>query len=191
MPGEPSDEPLIRAIRGGDRGAFMSLFATLGPSVRRIGRAITGADADADDVLQDAFLAAWRARETLRDDGSPRAWVFAIARNAARRRAHRATREPATDADALLRLGVDAGWGAEDPEAVLGRVEDRESLRRAMDALSPDDREVLALRDLEGVSGEACAEALGISLEAMKSRLHRARLRLLAALRRGDDHAGA
>ena len=190
MPDEVPDERLIREIRAGDRGAFVRLFADLGPSVRRLGRAITGRDADADDVLQDTFLAAWRAREGLREDGSPRHWVFAIARNAARRRSQRTHREPAVDTDALLDLGVAAGWGADDPEAVLTRVEDRDAVRRALDVLSPDDRELLVLRDLDGVSGDETAALLGVTLEAMKSRLHRARLRLLAALRHGGDHAG-
>jgi RNA polymerase sigma-70 factor (ECF subfamily) len=73
---------------------------------------------------------------------------------------------------------------------MLVRLEEREWLARALARLSQADREVLILRDLEGLSGEETAAALGVTVRAMKSRLHRARLRLAAQLREGR-HAGA
>ena len=84
----------------------------------------------------------------------------------------------------LPELGEAAGWGSESPEAEVLRAERRARLARALDALAPEDREVLVLRDLEELTGEETAAALGLSLAAMKSRLHRARLRLAAQLRR-------
>jgi RNA polymerase sigma-70 factor (ECF subfamily) len=75
-----------------------------------------------------------------------------------------------------------------DPEALAGRLETQAMLERALASLGDEDREVIVLRDLEGLSGEETAQALGLSLPAMKSRLHRARLRLLAAVKGGGSH---
>ena len=83
-------------------------------------------------------------------------------------------------------LERDAGWGTEPPDALFERLEDRASLERALGDLAPADREVLVLRDLEELSGDETAAVLGITLRAMKSRLHRARLRLAAALKEGS-----
>lgn len=187
---DEEDRRLIDAVRGGDRAAFLALLSAHGPSVRRLARVITGRDADADDVLQDTFLSAWRGREALRSDGSPRAWLLAIARNAARRRVRREALVRAEE-PSLLDLGLAAGWGAEDdadPESLAAAHADREALARALESLPHDDREVIVLRDLDGLSGEEVAATLGLSLAAQKSRLHRARLRLMAALREGGGH---
>jgi RNA polymerase sigma-70 factor (ECF subfamily) len=91
------------------------------------------------------------------------------------------------DEQPLVELGVRAGWSAEDPEALVARAEDHERLAWAIAALAPSDREVLILRDLEGMSGEETARVLGLELQGMKSRLHRARLRLMGALREGGS----
>ena len=85
-----------------------------------------------------------------------------------------------------MELGVDAGWGSEDPEAIAIAAERGAALRKAIAMLSPEDQEVLILRDLEGLRGAEAAEVLGVGERALKSRLHRARLRL-AALLRGLD----
>lgn len=137
-----------------------------------------------------------RAPSSFRGPGSARPWLFGIARRQAARTWRRRVGEPREllplglpdageghGAD-LLELGLRAGWGeAEDPEALLSLHEREAQLRRAMDALGAADREVIVLRDLEGLSGPEVAALLGIGLPALKTRLHRARLRLLAQLR--------
>jgi len=145
-------------------------------------------DATAEDVAQEAFLKGFRAAATYRPGvASVRTWLFAIARNEARR-ARRVREEPSADVDEppLMALGLDAGWGHELAEDALGRAEETERLANAIASLDTGDREVLVLRDLESLPGEAVAEVLGLGLPAMKSRLHRARLRLLAALRASE-----
>ena len=82
-----------------------------------------------------------------------------------------------------MQLGLDAGWGSDDPEAIAIAAERKGALRKALALLSAEDREVLILRDLEGLRGSEAAEVLGIGERALKSRLHRARLRLAVALR--------
>jgi RNA polymerase sigma-70 factor (ECF subfamily) len=88
---------------------------------------------------------------------------------------------------ALEDLGLQAGWGAPPlPDALFESLERRETLERALAQLSPEEREILVLRELEGFSGEETAKILDLSLAGMKSRLHRARLRLAAVLVEGN-----
>lgn len=180
----PDDDELIARIAAGDHDALALLHARHGPAVWSVARAFAAREAEVDDVVQETFLAVLESAHTYRPGGSVRPWLFAIARNAGRRTHRRAAREQPEPP--LLELGVAAGWGA--PEQALAQTGDAETLARAIASLAPDDREVLILRDVEGWSGEHAAEALGLGLAALKSRLHRARLRLLAALR--DEEGG-
>ncbi len=158
-------------------------------SVFRFLRTLTGAAADAEDALQETFLAAWRSAAKFRGEGRARSWLLTIARNALHRQRRRRVGEPA-DFVSLDQLGLQAGWGAEAAsDLFLARLEKRELLERAFQQLSAEDREVLVLRELEGFSGEEVSRMIGLTLSAMKSRLHRARLRLVAALKE-EVHAG-
>lgn len=87
----------------------------------------------------------------------------------------------------LMTLGREAGWGSDDPEALAIAAERTSALTSALQSLSPGDRELLILRDVEGLSGQEAADVLGIKSRALKSRLHRARLRLAGALRAGGE----
>lgn len=86
-----------------------------------------------------------------------------------------------------MTLGLQAGWGSDNPEALALAAERRDTLARALESLSSGDREVLILRDIEGLRGPEAAEVLGLGERALKSRLHRARLRLAVALRSGAE----
>lgn len=153
----------------------------------RLLRATAVTAADAEDALQEAFIAAWRSAAGFAGTDSARGWILTIARNALHRRYRRRAGEP-EGFDSLDALGAAAGWGVEEPpDVLLERLEDQERLRRALDALPAPDREVLILRDLEELSGEQTAELLGLTQQAMKSRLHRARLRLAARVREETD----
>lgn len=187
-PGElnPGDAELLAQTAAGDRSAFDRFVERHQAAVLRLLRAGAASDADAEDAFQDAFIAAWRSAASFAGSVTARGWILTIARNALHRQYRRRVGEPA-DFVSLDDLGRDAGWGAEEPpDALLERLEDRESLERALGHLAPADREVLVLRDLEELSGDETAAALGITLRAMKSRLHRARLRLAAALKEGS-----
>ncbi len=152
-------------------------------AVFRFVRSIAADQAAAEDALQETFLAAWRSASTFRGDSSLRAWLFAIARNAVMRQHRRRVDEPAA-MESLSRLGEEAGWGSDDdPERTAMKHEQREIFEHAMARLADADREVLLLRDLEGLSGEETAAILEIPVAAMKTRLHRARLRLAANVR--------
>lgn len=176
----------MQRLAGGDRSALAALVARHGPAMRRMTEAIVGPDAS-QDACQESLLAAFLRASTWDPSvGAVRPWLLAIARHEAYRQAPRAAHS-SLDEVPLVELGVRAGWSAADPEAMVARAEDHERLAWAIASLAPSDREVLILRDLEGVSGEDTARLLGLELQGMKSRLHRARLRLMAALREGGS----
>jgi RNA polymerase sigma-70 factor (ECF subfamily) len=128
---------------------------------------------------------AWRAARSFRGESGVRTWVFAIARNAASR--HYRRRDRVAEEVTLDELGVLAGWGAEE-ETGLRRVAGRQLVAIGFRGLGPEEREALLLRDVEGFSGQECADMLGLSLAALKSRIHRARLRFVSNLRREMRH---
>ncbi|MBI3207008.1 MAG: sigma-70 family RNA polymerase sigma factor [Myxococcales bacterium] len=175
------DAELIARAASGDRAAFTELVERHRAAVHRYARSLTKNDADAEDALQRTFLAVWRSAATFRGPASARSWLFTVARNAALRQA-RPRREDATEPEALAELGARAGWGTDSPHALLEGAEVRARLGAALARLDADDREVIVLRDLEGLSGDEASSVLGLSLSALKSRLHRARLRLMASL---------
>ena len=176
-----SDADLLARVAAGDRAAARPLVDRHHAPVFRFARALVRDDALAEDVLQETFIAALRGAATFRGAGSARGWLFTIARHAALKL--RPRERPLPEEDDLEKLGADAGWGADDPEQLLSAGQSREAVTRALDALDPEDREILVLRDMEGLTGPEAAEVLHLSLAAMKSRLHRARLRFVAALR--------
>lgn len=189
--GGEADAALLARSAAGDDDAFALLVGRHQASVHRFVRGLVPDADDAEDVLQEAFVAAWRGAAGYRGGGTVRSWLLSIARNAARHHARRRAGEPATvesldalpfDAMPLDTVAIDAGWGRE-PAGESPLADARELLDRALARLEPGDRLVLVLRELEGLSGEETAHVLGLTLPAMKSRLHRARLRLVAALR--------
>ncbi len=138
---------------------------------------------DAEDALQECFVSAWRSAATYGGSDSARGWLFSIARNALRRQHRQKVGEP-DEMEPLEQLGARAGWGASSDFSVRFEVEDE--LKWAMGQLPREEQEAVTLRDLEGLTGEETAEALGLSLAAMKSRLHRGRLHLMGVLRAAE-----
>ena len=182
---ERSDTDLLTQSASGDTHAFDLLVVRYAADVHRFVGSLGVHGADAEDVLQDTFLAAWRGAATYRGDGSARAWLFSVARNAVRHSVRRRLGEPdhfaPLDAiDSLETIAEAAGWGS---EAASDQRDTAELVRTALARLAPADREILVLRDMEGLSGDDTAAALSLSLAGMKSRLHRARLRLAALVR--------
>ncbi len=152
-------------------------------SVYRFLVSLRAASDDAEDALQECFVSAWRSAATYSGSDSARGWLFSIARNALRRQHRRKVGEP-DEMEPLEQLGARAGWGASSDFSV--RFEAEDELEWAMGQLPVEEREAVALRDLEGLTGEETADALGLSLAAMKSRLHRGRLHLMGVLRAAE-----
>jgi RNA polymerase sigma-70 factor, ECF subfamily len=138
---------------------------------------------DAEDIVQDACLRAIRHFESFSGEGetSARAWLLAIVRNAAysARRRHRAE-DAATEFDETFHSDTVAD---EHPEAALLRNAVKESLAEALDKLVPEYREVIVLRELQGLSYKEMSDVTGVPVGTVMSRLSRARTRLRQALR--------
>lgn len=184
------DATLLSAAAAGDAVAFGLFMDRHEAAVYRFARTLTREPADADDVLQETFIAAWRGASGYAGTGTARSWLLSIARNVVRHRIRRRVGEP-DDFESLDVLAERAGWGADSAsERAHDRAIARELLDAALAQLPADEREVLVLRELEGFTGEETADLLHCSVPAMKSRLHRARIHLAAALRAlaADDH---
>lgn len=181
----PEDAILLARMAAGDRAAFGAFVARHQAAVLRFARLSTSRPSEAEDVLQETFLAALRGAEGYRGDGSARGWLLTIARRTAVRLRPRETL--LDDGADLETLGRRAGWGEPvDPERSAIAVEQAARVDLALSGLSAEDREILLLRDVEGLSGPATCEVLGLGEPAMKSRLHRARLRFVEKLHRQE-----
>lgn len=175
-----ADADLLAAAAVGDEEAFAHLVERHGGAVLRYAESLVGSGVGAaEDVLQETFLAAWSAAARFRGEAGARGWLLAITRQKAMRHFRRRAGEP-DHLTSLAELGEAAGWAVEEDPA--DRALRRLDLQAALAALAVEDREILLLRDVEGLSGEEVAALLGLGLAAMKSRLHRARLRLMAAM---------
>jgi RNA polymerase sigma-70 factor (ECF subfamily) len=177
----PDDELLSQAAAG-DARAFAELFRRRHPDVFRFALHLTGSVATAEDVVQDVFMVV--VRDGARYDAgraTVAAWLCGIARNLVRQRLERDRRLTSVDfADDGEPSAVDNG--GVDPLAGLLRAERVETLRRAVQALPLPYREAVVLCDLQEMSYEEAAGALGCPVGTVRSRLHRARTMLAARL---------
>jgi RNA polymerase sigma-70 factor (ECF subfamily) len=174
-----SQEALLDRARSGDRAALEALLHELAPQMERFARRLCGAGAsDLDDVLQDSMLLVAQHLPEFEGKSALSSWVFALVRSACTRRRRGQKNVPHEPLEAARDLTVDAP----SPERAVLAAERRGQVEAALDRLSFEHREVLALRDVEGLTAEQAAASLGISVAALKSRLHRARAALRAAL---------
>jgi RNA polymerase sigma-70 factor (ECF subfamily) len=183
VPADP-DERLLRLAAQGDEAAFRDFVTRHEAGVWHRALTLTQHREDAEDLLQEVFLAAWRGAGGFRG-GSARAWLLTIVGHAWSRQGRRQMRyAELADEDALDALATRAGWGAAGPVTADDPAAD---VALAFERVAPDDQRLLTLRDIDGMSGEETAALLGVSVAAMKSRLHRARLRLAAAYQEVRD----
>ena len=182
-----SDEVLVRRSAEGDRSAFERLAARHAAALYRFTVRICGGEREAEDALQDGLLAAWRGAATFRGDSAARTWLYQVVVNACRRRHRRRAGEPAAIEGDEAAAGVATDESG--PEVRVAARQTGRALEAALSELATEAREVLMLRDVEGLSGEETAAALGLGLAAMKSRLHRARLDLKARVEARLGHA--
>lgn len=173
-----TDAELVLRARAGSDAAFARLVERHQAAVRVfLRRMLGGGWAEADDLAQDAFLAAWSSLRSLKEPAGFRAWLCGIARGKALDRIRSSRR----------RAGRDSAWleAGEPPMGVS--AEDRLSLTAAMASLPSDVRACVALCLAEGWSHGEAAAALGLPLGTVKSHVARGRFRLLAALGDSND----
>jgi RNA polymerase sigma-70 factor (ECF subfamily) len=191
---EASEELLIQRVRDGEHDAFYELIRPYERRVYAAAFAITHNDADAEDVAQEAMLKAFKNLRQFRGESRFSTWLIQITVNEARmrkRKDHAHLVEPIVeqhDGEGNYIPRDFADW-REIPSETLERKEIREKLAEALSSLGEIYREVFVLRDMQHLSIEETAEALGISTASVKTRLLRARLMLRDLLAPGFDGA--
>jgi RNA polymerase sigma-70 factor (ECF subfamily) len=192
------DEATILAqARDGDTTAFGELIRRYEAKIFRLAQHITQNREDAEDVLQETFLKAYEHLDQFQGNSKFYTWIVRIAVNQALMKLRKRKSDKSVSIDETIDTGEDtvareiAAWD-EDPEQRYSREELNKILETAIDSLAPPYRAVFLLRDVDDLSTEETAEALGLSIPAVKSRLLRARLQLRDKLtrffkRKGDD----
>jgi len=198
IPVEAFDEAqLVDRAREGDAGAFTDLVNRYDRKIYRLAKNITQNSEDAEDVLQEAFLKAYTHLDSFQGQSKFYTWIVRIAVNEALMKLRKRKSSKEVSLDEPTDTGEDnvvreiAVW-EDDPEQQYSQEELRKILDETIQSLRPPFRTVFVLRDIEELSTEETAEALDLSIPAVKSRLLRARLQLREKLtkffkRKGDD----
>ena len=179
MEGRPKDDSeLIARAQRGDAAAYEEIVQRYQQIAFRTAYVVTGSAADAEDAAQEGFVKAYRAIDRFRPGADLRPWLLKIVANEARNKVRSSGRRH----QLALRLteGFRPGDAAPSPEAVAVASDERRRLVEMINALSPEDRLVIASRYFLELSGEETAATLGIPEGTVKSRLSRALARLKA-----------
>ncbi len=182
MKDERSDPELLEAIRADDAQALSTLLARHAPTIMRFATKMCRDETDAEDVLQETLLAAARNVRDLRGGAAVSTWLYTVARSFCIKKRRRRKDQPAAfdPIDGEAALPIEAPTGR--PDQVLEGHEIGVALQQALAKLDDTSREVIVLRDAEGLTAAETAEVLQTSVDAVKSRLHRARSALRKAL---------
>jgi RNA polymerase sigma-70 factor, ECF subfamily len=178
---DSTESSLIEAARRGDRDALSQLLEKHQQRVFGFGVKMCGDVEDAKDVAQDTLLTLARTMRDFRGESSISTYLYTVARSFCIKKRRRTKGAPAHH-EPLDKVNQEsapeAAAPASTPEQMLLGREARETVAAALDKLDPDWREVIVLRDIEGLSAAEVAEVTGVSVAAVKSRLHRARAAL-------------
>jgi len=201
LDGQPGDRELVERAQQGDGAAFAMLVERHQRQLYRLALRMTGSEADAQEVLQEAFLNAYQKLPLFRGEAQFSSWLYRIAANSALMRLRRKRRAPDTLAEQPLELAgprfsaegylepaSSSDWSQRADEKMMSG-ELGEAINKAVADLPDDYRTVFLLKDVDGLSNEDIANALDLTVPAVKSRLHRARLALREKL--GEFFDGA
>ena len=178
-----ADEALVAAFKGGDVRAFDALFTRYGQPIFGYVYRSVGDPALAEELTQEVFLKAFLHLRRTATETTFKAWIYRIATTTCLDAHRAAARRPATVRDEEV-LALMADCAAGDPEQRQIQREQRHAVRRTLDALPAPYRQALLLRQWQGLSYAEIGEALGISVEAVTSLIHRARQAFRAAYSR-------
>lgn len=192
----PAGADRLRSQAGSETTAELSsaeVFEQFHDRIHRYVLSMVRDPAEADDVTQETFLRAHRQLTSLQDPGALGAWLYRIATRLCYDRSRTRSRRPPPDSLDLGHPGeANSTWSDADGPGLaeaIERAEMSECVQDFLDVLPHDYRTVVILHDLEGVMVAEIAQMLGVSLDAAKIRLHRARRRLAASLEAGCDFA--
>jgi len=189
---EVNDASLVAGLRAGDPQAFETLVRLHSQPMLRVARRLLHSEEDARDAVQDAFVSAFRSIGSFESSSKLSTWLHRIVINAALMKLRWQRRRPEEDIEKYLpqfqedghQIAPSVDW-SEPADVLLQRAETAALVRASIDELPDTYRIVLLLRDIEEMSTEEVAQALGISPNAVKIRLHRARQALRTLL---DPH---
>lgn len=178
-----TDAALVQRVRAGDYSSFETLVRRHEKKIYNLAYRMMDNREDASDILQETFLQAFRKLDGFKGESGFSTWIYRIAVNLClmKKRKEKGRRVISLDAPVLyqrqkeLRTAVPDDW-SKDPSVSLENKELKKKLAEAIKELPEDYRTVFLLREVQGLSNEKAAEILKISLPAVKSRLHRARL---------------
>jgi RNA polymerase sigma-70 factor (ECF subfamily) len=188
----PARDPLLDRLRRGDEEAFETLVREHGGRLLAVARRFLRNEEDARDAVQETFLSAFRSLPKFEEGSSLSTWLHRIVINASLMKLRTRRRKAEESIEELLpRFAADGHaveasveWEAT-AETLLARSETRELVRRSIERLTETHRSILLMRDIEELSTEECANLLGVTENAVKIRLHRARQALRGLL---DPH---
>ena len=184
------DQALVALVLAGERDAFRHIMQRCNQRLFRTARAVMGDDSEAEEILQESYMHAYRKLDSFHGDSTLLTWLTSIVLNEARGRLRLRKRHAMvgleqidiTQNDACQVIPFPSKFGSEDPAAAAARDQIRHLLERAIDKLPPIFRTVYMLREVEECSVEETATLLGINPKTVKTRLHRAHRRLRDSL---------
>lgn len=177
---------IVRKVLGGDANAFETLVLEYEKNVYNIALRMTGNSEDAADMTQEAFIKAYNSLQSFRGDSKFSVWLYRIVSNVCldflRSKNRRPTVSLSVEDDDGEDAQLDVADESQSPELLLDRKLTRDSVRRGLDSLPPDYRQILLLREIQGLSYDEIAQALSLEVGTVKSRIFRARKRLCTFL---------
>ena len=172
---------LLEEARGGDEASLEALLSALQPQLYRFSMKMCQHTEDAEDVLQDSMLTLARSFRDFRGASSLSTWLFTIARSFCIKKRRKSVFAPEREESLEeLALGgkVEVSSTQPDPHQRAESAEVWRTVQASIGRIEPSYREILVLRDIEGLSAKEVAEVVDLSVSAVKSRLHRARAQL-------------
>ena len=177
---------VIRRVQNGDANAFEALVSAYEKNVYNLALRMMGNAQDAEDMAQEAFLKAYNSLPSFRGDSKFSVWLYRIVSNVCldqlRKKSKRPTVSLSMEDEDGEETQLDLPDTAQSPEEVLEKKLTREAVRRGLAQLPEDARQILLLREIQGLSYEEIGETLGLEAGTVKSRIFRARKRLCAFL---------
>ena len=177
---------IVRKVLGGDANAFETLVLEYEKNVYNIALRMTGNSEDAADMTQEAFIKAYNSLQSFRGDSKFSVWLYRIVSNVCldflRSKNRRPTVSLSVEDDDGEDAQLDVADESQSPELLLDWKLTRDSVRRGLDSLPPDYRQILLLREIQGLSYDEIAQALSLEVGTVKSRIFSARKRLCTFL---------
>ena len=195
----PDESALVERLKAGDQEAFETIFNLYSPKLYGVAQRILGEVADTEEVIQDVFLTVYRKAKMFRGNSQFSTWLYRLTVNAALGKIRRSKKNREVEYEEFLPKFQEDGHHSVRPvvdwsdtlDEQYAKQEIQQLLANALDQLKPIDKSVVVLSDLEGMSDKEIAATLSLTVSAVKTRLHRARLFLRGKLAVQLGHSAA